>query len=117
MYIKIRPAPSAAVSAFEPDDEGRTSFRHNFGKTARKNPGSGLLFISQFPHATLTAMRAANGVGCGLSMDLLPRHFSLFQFRVGSWFIASSVLVAALTGECWRLNGSQDYKRQSQSER
>lgn len=50
-------------------------------------------------------------------MDLLPRHFSLFQFRVGSWFIASSVPVAALTGECWRLNGSQDYKRQSQSER
>lgn len=64
--MKTRPAPSAAVSAYEPDDEGRASFRHNFWETARKNPGIRIVIYFSVPpppppppYATLTAERAA----------------------------------------------------------
>lgn len=103
----------------------QASLQHIFGKLQTRIQDC-YLFISSPRHShrddgcpfcfdvnAALASSSING-GCRAGMDLLPRHFSLFQFRVGSWFIANSVLVPRWQGESWKLNGSQDYKRQSQ---
>lgn len=80
------------------------SFKRNFGKLQTRIQDC-YLFISSPRHShrndgcpwcfdvnAALASSSING-GCRPGMDLLPRHFSLLQFRVGLWFIANSALV------------------------
>lgn len=69
MYMKTRPAPSAAVSAYEPDDEGRASFRHNFWETARKNPGIRIVIYFSVP----PPLHSHRGEGCPCCFDVRER--------------------------------------------
>lgn len=109
----------------------RVSFQHNFGKLHTRIQHC-YLFISSPRHShhddgcpccfDANALPASSSIdgGCGASMDLLPRHFSLFQFRVGSWFIANSVLVPHWQGNVGSLTAARttkDNHRYQQSER
>lgn len=109
----------------------QASFQHNFGKLQTRIRDC-YLFISSPRHfhrddgcpccIDVNAALASSSIsdGCRACMDLLPRHFSLFQFRVGSWFIANSVLLPRWQGNVGSLTAARttkDNHRYRQSER